>query len=187
MSHQIDLIVYYRDFYTWIPGAQRDVNPPFSRCGTTNRIGVDGFCKDNSGRKIIGINNHYLIATRRHTCHHYSENNSLIRKSCTLRACYTKSLEALHNNLHLIFPATSSREIGIDKLLVDMMRSMFDSGLKPERFRNMMHELHHKEDVRLDLTHESKRRSLNAYFVDDQQEKVIFVILRHHEVQHLCS
>ena len=55
-----------------------------------------------------------------------------------------------------------------------MMRSMFDGGLKPERFRNMTNEFHHKEHVRLALIHESKRKSLNANFMDDQQENKLF-------------
>ena len=37
---------------------------------------------------------------------------------------------------------------------------MFDGGLKPERLRSMMNELHSKECARLALSHESKEEVL---------------------------
>ena len=102
---------------------------------STNRIGVYGWCKENFGRKTIGIKNHYFIVARRCVCHHCSEKNSFIRKSHIFRACNAKSLEVLPNNLRLNFPATPSHEIGIDEVQVETMRSIFDGGLKPERQR----------------------------------------------------
>ena len=55
----------------------------------------------------------------------------------------------------------------MDKILVDMMRSTFNSRLKPERFINIINELYHKEHMRLALIHNSKGRSPNTYFVDN--------------------
>ena len=102
--------------------------------------------------------------TRRCMCHHCSEKNKNVRRACVFRGHTLKSLKALPNNLYLNFPAILTQRIGIDKVLVDLMRSLFDGGIKPHRFRQMINELHHKEHIRLAITHESKRRNLNSFF-----------------------
>lgn len=112
--------------------------------------------------------------TRRYICHHCSEKNKNVRRACAFRGYTLRSLKALPNNLHLNFPAILTYRIGIDKLLVDLMRSLFDGGIKPNRFRQIINELHHKEHMRLAITHESKRKNIDSYFRSNQNEHKLF-------------
>ena len=63
------------------------------------------------------------------------------------------------------FPALLTKNLGVDKLIVDMMRPLFNAGVRPERFAKFLLELHTKEHHHACLAHEheiSARRVANA-------------------------
>ena len=65
-----------------------------------------------------------------------------------------QSLPLLADGRGDLFPAFSTRKAGVDKLLIDMMRPLFDSGIRPEKFSDILLELHSKKHTRMHLQHE---------------------------------
>ena len=53
------------------------------------------------------------------------------------------------------FPAFLTWISGVDIVIIDMMRSLFDKGVRPESFTEMLLELHSKEYTRLYLKREN--------------------------------
>lgn len=63
------------------------------------------------------------------------------------------------------FPALLTKNLGVDKQVVDMMRPLFNAGVRPYRFAKFLLELHTKEHHHACLAHEheiSARRVANA-------------------------
>ena len=54
------------------------------------------------------------------------------------------------------FPAMLTAKAGVDNDLVDMMVSLFDSGMKSEQFANMLKELHTSHKTKLEILREGK-------------------------------
>ena len=64
------------------------------------------------------------------------------------------STTLLPRQLNLSFPTMFTHKLAIDKTLLDLMRPLFDGGLRPHRFQKMILELHHKQHIDLSLLHE---------------------------------
>jgi hypothetical protein len=66
------------------------------------------------------------------------------------------------NGIGMEFPAFLTWRCGLDNLVVDLMRPMFNKGIKPTQLANMLLELHSAEFDRLRLHHEYQNRSIRA-------------------------
>ena len=59
-----------------------------------------------------------------------------------------ETVSLLPNGYGLYFPSFLSHRSGLDKSVLDLMRPLFDNGLRVEAFYNLLKELHTKEYYR---------------------------------------
>jgi hypothetical protein len=150
----MDLEGYYRDVRVWLPDEQYGLWPTCPSCHANSSIGVHGYSHKTIARRVIGLKNHYFILSRRYICHDCEKCDTEPRPKYTFRAYNEESVKRLPRQKGIDFPAMLTHKLAIDKDLIDMMRPLFDGGIRPERFQRMIAELHHKEFHRLALLHE---------------------------------
>ena len=63
---------YYRDMKLWLPDVQwgRESMPNCPTCGENRHVGAHGFRDNRVARRIIGLEDHYYMMSRRYICHH---------------------------------------------------------------------------------------------------------------------
>ena len=152
---EMSLQGYYRNVKVWLPDEEFKIMPICPSCKGNSRVGVHGYCDKTLARRVIGLNAHYFVMTRRYICHDCEHNSvSIPKPKFTFRGYNDLSVKRLPRQLGLQFPAVFTHMLAIDKSLIDLMRPLFDGGIRPRRFRNMILELHQKEHARLALLHE---------------------------------
>ena len=148
----MDLPGYYRDILVWLPDLQHSIYPPCPSCKGNGSIGVHGYSRKTVARRVLGLKTHYFILSRRYICHHCEKLTP--KPKYSFRGYNEKSIVLLPRQLNLSFPAILTQKLAIDKSIFDIMRPLFDGGVKPNRFQKMIHELYHKEHMDLSLLHE---------------------------------
>ena len=86
-----------------------------------------------------------------------SNDDELDRKNKThhvFMGCNESTISMLPSGLGMHFPAFLTHKNGVDISLIDLMRPLFDSGLRVLSFQKMLKELHAKEHYRLMLCRE---------------------------------
>jgi hypothetical protein len=74
----------------------------------------------------------------------------------TFMAWHPRSLRLLPYGLGGRFPAFLTHRAAVDKSLIDLMRPLFDKGVRPEAFSSTLLELHAKRYWQLHLLHEER-------------------------------
>jgi hypothetical protein len=167
---------YYRDILVWIPDEQHQIKLPCPTCHSCEHTAVHGYNTKSVARRIIGMNNNYYIMTRRYICHACKKDGN---DKYTFRGYNEDSMKRLPRQLSLTFPAMLTHKLGIDKMHIDLMRPLFDAGIKPNKYCDTVTELHHKEHDRLALLHEHStdgkyiggisEREMFSWFSDEQK------------------
>ena len=138
--------------------------PPCVECESAAEVGVHGFHDSHFGRRVCGLASHYFIISRRYICH-CCERKAKAAKVAAQEAGldvqeeeegtdnppqYTflgydaRSRDKLPHGYGDNFPAFLTHRGGVDMLLVDLMRPLFDKGLRPEALSATLLELHTK-------------------------------------------
>lgn len=181
---------YHRDVYVWLPDVRWvDINcmPCCPTCNSNENVGNNGFHSNHFGRLIVGLKENYYAISRSYCCY------SCMRRSKDVEAAVDQafdedehiSVEKMVDTIQYTFmgwdnhslplfplgrgsefPAFLTHRAGVDKVIIDLMRPLFDKGLKPESLSNTLLELHTAEFAMKSLRHEyeikrNKKNKLN--------------------------
>ena len=175
---------YYRDIFVWLPDIRwndpaKTFMPPCPHCKCNTRVGAHGFRDNHHGRLVVNLNTTYYIMSRRYICHECKQVNkqakAILKASAEQQGInmtipeedqneraytfmgYDKRVLPLfkYNRGETEFPAYFTWRAGLDKMIVNMMRPLFDGGFRPERLSDMLLELHSKEYTMQCIKHEN--------------------------------
>ncbi|KAL7546679.1 hypothetical protein ACHAWF_010011 [Thalassiosira exigua] len=182
---------YYRDVYVWLPDVRwKDIMktymPCCPNCKTNAHVEPHCFRDNHAGRVVVGLKETYYLVSRRYICHECKQTAGLAKahvenfakerglnvtvgdddRNYTWMGWDKRILPLFSNGHGEYFPAFLTWRAGVDKVLIDLMRPLFfDGGFRPERFADLLLELHSKEFTKKCIQHEhdivAKKISLN--------------------------
>lgn len=140
---------YYRDVYIWLP-EQRWGNIAWPPCPTCLQqdVAAHGFQTNHFGRRVVSMTSNYFIMSRRYICQRRCCQGAPSavekRQQRTFMGYNPISRTHLPHGLGRLFPAFLSFRAAVDNSVIDMMRALFDKGVRPESFAETILELHSK-------------------------------------------
>ena len=178
---------YYRTINVWLPDVRwgKECMPCCPNCKTNEHVTVNGFRDNHPSRTIVGLYKNESVISRSYRCNccrkkrqelkeqvtNFANSNgaqvivSNIRLRYTFMASNSESLPLLPYGRGDLFPAFLTSRAGVDKSLIDLMRPLFNAGVKPSRFAAILKELHAKRHMQCLLEYEREykcNRRLNA-------------------------
>jgi hypothetical protein len=149
---------YYTDVHVWVPQLEFGIEamPSCVSCKCTAQVQVHGWSAkgEHVGRRVCGMQRHYFMLTQRYICTACQAITEASRPRFTFYGWDKEVLLNLPHGYGLQFPAVLSHRSGIDKLVMDQMRVLFDAGVRPERFSDMLVELHAKQHTLAHIKYE---------------------------------
>ena len=158
---------YYRSIKVWIPELMwgNNCRPFCPTCHRDDDVKSWGFNTEHVARLVIGVTENYYIMTRRYKCTGCERKKKELEDSLqpgekvkppkyTFMGWNPESLPPMAFGCGDEFPAVLSWKAGLDKTLVDMMRSQFVKGVRPETFSDNILEWHAKNYTRSYLKYE---------------------------------
>lgn len=158
--------------------------PSCPNCKCNKHVGAHAFRDNHFARIVVNLKETYYVMSRRYICHEckrtvkkakkdieknaaeiglsirveedIKEDGEDINRSYTFMGWDKRILPLFQKNRGEEFPAFLTWKAGVDKGLIDMMRPLFDGGFRPERFSDMLLELHSKEYTRQCIKHENR-------------------------------
>lgn len=129
--------------------------PVCGHCESSSHVHVHGYRGDHIGRRITGVDRHYFMLTRRYVCMRCRPNaiNAQQQQPYTFSGWKATAVQLLPYGHGDCFPAFLTHRHGVDKRVIDMMRPLFNKGVRPEAFSDLLLELHTKQ-----YTHDYIRR-----------------------------
>ena len=168
---------YYRDIRVWLPDQQYGAHcmPFCGTCKSNESVGPHCFRDNHFSRTVVGLKQNYYLISRRYICHQCTRDANALKKRIEEDAAKGQlhvvvekppsktfmGWNAASNNLLPYgkgeeFPAFLTWRAAVDKGLIDLMRPLFDFGVRPEQFSNLILEQHAKEYSRQYLKYERK-------------------------------
>lgn len=150
---------YYKDVRVWLPDIQYNSMPPCPSCKCPNNVSPHGFRTDYPARRICALNNTYFIMSRRYICGSCKSAAASAKAALadsgvkvvgkveahqTFMGWNPGSVTFLPYGLGSFFPAIITHRAGLDMEIVDMMRPLFDKGVRPEAMSSLLLEMHSK-------------------------------------------
>lgn len=117
------------------------------RCGG-NKVYGDGW---SQFRRIIDVNDCFFVIGQRYRCQARHPNNTFV-------AWDERLLRATPPHILALLPVILTRKLGVSQALMDLMRSLVDSGMGP--FAEMIKENHTREHHRRELAYLSRLERL---------------------------
>ena len=186
---EYDEPAYYRDVYVWLPDIRFKEDP---RCPQCERPAcVHGWQTQHFGRIIITLYGHYYIISRRYKCNHCEAQAMQLREIAaraaaahggttedvhrtneshpyTFMGYNTRSRELLPDGLGERFPAFLTHRGGVDMSVLDLMRPLFATGVRPDQIAQLLLELatkkYHREYLQREHKIARERRGLNQTY-----------------------
>ena len=176
LSIQATNKAYYRDVHVWLPDVMwgLDFMPSCPNCKTNKDVAIHGFLENHFGRVVVGLEENFHVVSRRYKCKCCQQERAKLRKSVetfaqnsavegrvgkvnlkyTFMAWNMKLLPLLTDGRGDKFPAFLTWKAGVSKQLIDLMRPLFDCGVRPHKFSGLLLKLHSKKNTRRHLDHE---------------------------------
>lgn len=167
---------YYPAVHFWLPDVRYGMEcmPCCPNCKTNKDVGVHGFHDKHFGRMIVGLHENYYAISRRYNCRCCKQKRAELKRAVevyaeqsevnvsvgevklryTFMGWNSQSLPLFPDGRGDEFPAFLTWKAGVDKELIDLMRPLFDAGVRLERFSKLLLELHSKRHTRRHLYHE---------------------------------
>ena len=148
-------------------------------------MSTKGFNSNHIGRLIIGSHENYYILTRRYKCWSCEEiyrelvktkekeayengrETEIVKYKFNFMGWDADSLPLTANGRGDEFPALLSWRAGLDKKLIDMMRSFYNIGTRPETFATTVLEWHSQEYFKSWLRYERDHK----FYLDIERRK----------------
>ena len=167
----------YRDVRVWLPDQEYGAHcmPFCGTCKSNENVGPHCFRDNHFSRTVIGLKQNYYLISRRYICHQCTRDADALKKRLEEEAAKGQlqvlvekppaktfmGWNAASNNLLPYgkgdeFPAFLTWRAAVDKGLIGLMRPLFDFGVRPEQFSNLVLEQHAKEYSRQYLKYERK-------------------------------
>ena len=139
--------------YVWLPKEVYDQRLCCPTCGGENIIGHGWH--SHIGRRVVALHDNYYLTGKRLKCQD---------QECgrTFMSYDPQAVRSLPLDISCMFPAYLTEKGALDTQLVDMLRPLFDSGMRAETFARMILELHSKEFTRRAIRREMRNRKLKA-------------------------
>ena len=165
---------YYTRLDVWLPDLRWGHMPCCPNCKHNNAVGVHCY-SIHPGRKVIGLKENYYVLGRRYICSDCKKEKQRLKKLAELAASAATNvqIEVTKVDLQLTFmgwdkrilplfpdgrgkqfPAILTKRSGFCNSLIDIMRPLFDKGIRPESFSDLLLELHTKEWTRRYIMYE---------------------------------
>lgn len=119
------------------------------RCGG-NKVYGDGW---SQFRRIIDVNDCFFVIGQRYRCQARHPNNTFV-------AWDERLLRAAPPHILALLPVILTRKLGVSQALMDLMRSLVDSGMGMGPFAEMIKENHTREHHRRELAYLSRLERL---------------------------
>ncbi|KAL7535665.1 hypothetical protein ACHAXR_006652, partial [Thalassiosira sp. AJA248-18] len=169
-------VLYYQRVYVWLPDVQwgAECMPACPNCRCNHRVARHGFHANHFGRVIVDAKDNYSTVGCRYVCHTCQENKKNLHESVE-RLAESQNVEIEVTNVKLQytfmgwdrrilplfadgrgkeFPAFLTKRAGLDNSLIDLMRPLFDNGVRPKSLSGILLELHTKEFTRRNIRYE---------------------------------
>ena len=148
-------MAYYRDIYVFLPDIKygSECKPCCPSCKQRKGVGNNGFRKNHFGRLIVGMDTTYYVITRQYRCYDCERKRNDLCGSTAMEAALRESgvsvektvdkleytfmawdkriIPLYPHGIGMDFPAILTWRAGVDKLVVAMMRPLFNKGVKP--------------------------------------------------------
>lgn len=138
---------YIVDVKFWLPDVQwgPEAMPCCPTCKSSKHVKPHGFRDNHFGRRVTEMHKHYFIQSRRHICGACKlEANLAADEQYTFMAWNQESLARMPYGYGEEFPAFFTWRGGVDCKVIDIMRPLFNKGVRPETLAMTMQELHMK-------------------------------------------
>jgi hypothetical protein len=172
---------YCQDVKMWLPHVQHGKAlgmPACPRHESNSRCGIHGFRDNHFGRRVVSLQSNCYVQSCQVMCHECKDDHAAQKKKAetfylgtgatvtpsenkededmhhTFMCWNSKSLLLLPNDYGEDFPAFLTHRSGVDKLIIDLMRPLFNKGLKPASFAQTLLELHSKRFTKDWIKHE---------------------------------
>jgi hypothetical protein len=135
---------YYRDVKVWLP--EQQWGPESKPCCIFCKSAQHVHPKDwpYPGRRICHLTEHYYVMTRRYYCTACDESQQ--RRPKKSWYAYDPECLPLYPHGHGDeFPAFLTHRSGVDNLIIDMMRPLYDKGIRPHNMSDLLLEMHSKK------------------------------------------
>ena len=161
---------YYRDIHVWLPDVRwgTEAMPPCVVCKTAEEVSPHDFQATHFGRRVCALTSNYFIITQRYTCAccaRRASNTRLVINAAAdaVRLCveeriikpqYTFMGYDSRSRIHLPYgygdeyPAFHTDKGAVDLLIIDLMRPLFNKGVRPAALSDILLELHAKKYTR---------------------------------------
>ena len=169
LSIQATNKAYYRDVHVWLPDVMwgLDFMPSCPNCKTNKDVAIHGFRENRFRRVVVGLEENFHVVSRRYKCKCCQQERAKLRKSVetfaqnsavevrvgkvnlkyTFMAWNMKSLPLLADGRGDKFPAFLTWKAGVSKQLIDLMRPLFDCGVRPHKLSGLLLKLHSKNTL----------------------------------------
>jgi len=188
---------YYRDICVWLPDVRWGCAITCPHCSCSDRTAAHGWRTNHFARRVVDLSDHFFIMSRRYVCHRCKEKheNDLRAAGVDARGSdvdtsaednpYTfmgynpKSVALLPYGFHLHFPAVLTHRGALSMQVVDLMRPLFDAGVRPNTLSSLLLEMHtkryHREYIcREHLLHRAAGGITAALFAESKSQPAMF-------------
>jgi hypothetical protein len=148
---------YYKDLFVWTPEQLWGsvAMPCCPSCRSNDNVRTKGYRKDVLGRRVTTLDDSYYMITKRYICKE-CETCGIEETQCNFNGWNETSLKLLPNGYQYCFPAIVSKKSAIDKVILDMMRPLFDKGIRLSTLQSLLMELHTKKYTKQNIQYNYK-------------------------------
>jgi hypothetical protein len=187
---------YYRDIHVWLPDVRwgAEAMPPCVICKSAEEVSPHDFLTNHFGRRVCALTTNYFIVTQRYICgcckrracntrlaiDAVADAVGLSVEEATIKTQYTFMGYDPRSRIHLPFgygdeyPAFHTFKGAIDLSIIDLMRPLFNKGVRPAALSDILLELHAKQYTRDYLKREQHLARDSRLGIKALTEKTMF-------------
>ena len=161
---------YYRDIFIWLPDVRwgNEAMPPCVVCKSAEEVSPHDFLTNHFGRRVCALTTNYFIVTQRYTCACCARKASntqltidtaakaaglcveeeIVKPQYTFMGYDPRSRIYLPHGYGDEYPAFHTYKGALDLLIIDLMRPLFNKGVRPSALSDILLELHAKKYTR---------------------------------------
>jgi hypothetical protein len=194
-EHKLDLkfteSAYYRDILVWLPEIRwgHEGTPYCPCCRTNTWVKFHSYRSNHFGRVVIKSAGHYFVISRRYRCNHCKEvTEQAVKRAALITATVGGTIEVVDSpnkvqynfmgynptSVEMLpygwgnhFPAFFTHRGAVDKSVIDLMRPLFNYGVRPLQLHKILLEQstkkHHRQWIAREYDIKLKRKTDPTY------------------------